>query len=328
MNVAILGCGGIAHAMGTTLKGILEKNIPDIIPYAAASRSIEKAIAFTEQYQMPKAYGSYEEMVSDPEVDLVYIATPHSEHFSHMKLCIEHGKHVLCEKAFTANASQAREILKLAKEKGVLVTEAIWVRYMPFVKRLQEILSSGIIGEISTVTANLHYDIDHTQRIFDPNYCGGALLDVGIYSLTFASLILGDDYQRMSAVCTTFDTGVDKQNVITLIEPDNRMAICNSGSSAISDRKGIIYGRKGFLVVENINNPQSISVYDHHHQQILFDDMPSQITGYEYEIYACKEAIDNNLLECPSCPHSQSIRMMEIMDEARKQMGVIYPYDL
>lgn len=327
MNVAILGCGGIAHAMGRTLRGIVDKGIPDIIPYAAASRSLEKAKTFAEEFQFEKAYGSYEEMLSDPAVDLVYIATPHSEHFSNMKLCIDHGKNVLCEKAFTANAAQAREILAYAEEKKVFVTEAIWVRYMPFVSRLREIIASGVIGEVSSLTANLHYSTDHTQRIYDPVQCGGALLDVGIYPLTFTSLLFGDDYESMQSVCTKFDTGVDKQSLVTLIYPDGKMAMCNSGTSAISDRKGILYGRKGFIIVENVNNPQSIAVYDNNYQQISFEETPEQITGYEYEVYACKEALENDWLECPACPHAETIRMMEIMDEARRQMNISYPYD-
>ncbi len=326
MNVAILGCGGIAHAMGRTLRGIVEKGITDIIPYAAASRSLEKAQAFAKEFQMKKAYGSYEEMVCDPEVDLVYIATPHSEHYANMKLCIDHGKAVLCEKAFTANAEQARDILAYAKEKKVLVTEAIWVRYMPFISRLREIIASGVIGEITMLATNLHYAVSHNARITDPVLCGGALLDVGIYPLTFASLIFGDDYTSMSAVGTKYDTGVDKQSVVTLFYPDGKMAVLNSGASAISDRKAILYGSKGFIIVENVNNPESIAVYQDY-QQISFEKVPEQITGYEYEVYACKKALDEHALECPECPHAQSIRMMEIMDEARKQMGIVYPYD-
>ena len=186
-RIAILGAGKIALAMAKTLRGMKAQGEP-VCLYAVAARELSRAQAFCAQEGFEVAYGSYEEMLRDPEVDLVYIATPHSHHAEQMKLCIEHGKAVLCEKSFTANAQQAREVLALAKQRGVLVTEAIWTRYMPSVGILREIIDSGALGDIRMLSASLFYPIEHVERIMDPWLAGGALLDVGVYPVSYTHL--------------------------------------------------------------------------------------------------------------------------------------------
>ena len=190
MKIGILGAGGIAVQMAKTVAGM-----KDVENYAVAARRFERAQAFAEKYGFSKAYGSYEEMLADPQVDLVYIATPHSHHYLHAKMCLEAGKNVLCEKAFTVNADQARKLFALAKEKNLLITEAIWTRYMPSRKMIDDIISSGVIGEVTAVTANLNYAISEVERIRKPELAGGALLDVGVYTINFASMVLGDKQQ-------------------------------------------------------------------------------------------------------------------------------------
>ena len=178
MKLAILGAGNIANMMAEAARGT-----EGVTLYAVASRSLERARAFAEKWGFEKAYGSYEEMVNDANVDLVYVATPHSHHYQHMKLCLAHGKHVLCEKAFTRNAKEAREILQEAEEKKLLVTEAIWTRYMPSRKMISDLLAEGVIGKPSALSANLGYVISDKERIKEPALAGGALLDVGVYTL-------------------------------------------------------------------------------------------------------------------------------------------------
>ena len=204
MNVGILGAGNIAGKMACTLNGM-----KDATAYAVASRDLKRAQSFAKEYQMEKAYGSYEEMLADDKVDLVYVATPHSHHLEHGKLCISYGKPVLCEKAFTANAAQARELLDYAKEKGVFITEAIWTRYMPSRKIITDILESGELGDIHMLSANLGYSISHKERLVKPELAGGALLDVGIYPLNFASMFLGNDIVNITSACVKHETGVD-----------------------------------------------------------------------------------------------------------------------
>lgn len=323
MNIGILACGGIAQTMANTLTGMGKA----VTKYACAARDLSRAQEFADKNGFIKAYGSYLELVSDPEVELIYIASPHSHHYEHIKLCLEHGKNVLCEKAFAANKKQAEEVLKLAKSKGLLLTEAIWPRYMPLVKDLKETINSGIIGDISTVSANLIYSIDMNRRIYDPGLAGGALLDVGVYAITFASICLGEDIKEIVATDIKFDTGVDAQSVVVLKYADNKMAVTYSGTGAISDRKGIISGRKGYIIVENINSPESFAVYNENRELIKECKAEKWITGYEYEVYAAMEAIRNGWTECPDCPHEITIKIMEIMDEARAQLGIVYPFE-
>lgn len=322
IKMGILACGGIAGTMAQTLS-----QMPDVDMCAAASRDLEKAKAFSEKYGFHRAYGSYEELARDEEVELVYVASPHSHHYEHIKLCLENGKHVLCEKAFTANRKQAEEVIALAKERGLLLAEALWVRYMPLVKTLREVIDSGIIGEISTVTSNLHYVIDHVKRLYDPALAGGALLDVGVYALNFALMVLGEEIDHITCDCLKFDTGVDKQNTVIICYKNGKMAVCSSGSSALSDRKGIIYGSKGYIIVENVNNPESITVYNREREVIARYDAPEQISGYEYEVRACAEAIEKGMTECPDMTHDRTLFLMGLMDEARSQMGISYPFE-
>lgn len=320
MKIGILGAGNIARQLAYTMNRMTQVQC-----YAVASRDIDKAGAFAEEYGFEKAYGSYEEMLADENVELVYVATPHSHHYRHMKLCIEAGKHVLCEKAFTVNEKQAREIFNLAEEKNVLVTEAIWTRYMPSRKIINDLLSEGVIGEVMTLTANLNYVIAQKERIIRPELAGGALLDVGVYPINFALMHFGNKIMKTHSTAHLTETGVDGQNVMTLSYDDNRMAVLTSGIYGMSDRQGIFYGSKGWIVVDNINNPLNVKVYNENRELIRDIDMPEQINGYEYEIAETIECINKGLRECPSMSHEDTLEVMRLMDGFREEWGVEYP---
>jgi len=322
LKVGIMGTGRIASVLAETMV-----QMPEVCLYGVASRSLEKAEDFAARFSIKKAYGSYEELAADSEVQLIYIATPHSEHSTNARLCLEHGKHVLCEKSFAANYSQAKEMIDLAQEKNLMITEAMWVRYMPMADTLKEVLASGIIGEPMTLTANLAYLVSDKHRIVAPELAGGALLDVGVYTLNFASLVFGDEITDITSSVIKTETGVDAQNSITLLYPGGKMAVLNSSIQVLSDRQGIIYGTKGFLVVENINNFESISVYDTDRNMVESYQRPEQITGYEYQVLASKSAIEQGLTECPQMPHETTLEVMKVMDELRKQWGIRYPFE-
>lgn len=322
MKIGVLGTGGIVKMVVPTLKQLVQTEC-----YAIASRTEERAKEAAEEYGFEKAYGTYEELVADPEVELVYVATPHSRHYEDMKLCIEHGKPVLCEKAFTMNAGQAKEIKELAAMKGVFVAEAIWPRYMPSRKLIQDVLDSGAIGKVSTLTANLSYVISQNYRIVAPELAGGALLDVGVYGLNFALMHFGTDIERIESSVQFTETGVDGMESITIFYKDGRMAVLTHGIYARSDRKGIFYGDKGYMVVENINNPQSISVFDTEDNLLRRIDVPEQFSGYEYQFEECIDKIESGELESRSMPLDDSIFVMEVMDAIRKQWGLVYPQE-
>ncbi len=266
-------------------------------------------------------------MLQDKNVDLVYVATPHSEHYDNMMLCIRYKKPVLCEKAFTVNAGQAREVLEYAEKEKVFVTEAIWTRYMPMVNMIKDVLEQGMIGKPELLSANLSYSLEHVQRLYDPALAGGSLLDLGVYPINFASIFFGTDIEKVSSFCTYTETGVDKQETITIQYRDGRVASLTASHCCIGDRKGIIQGTEGFMVIENINNYESFTVYDKERNKILYREAPKQITGYEYEVAACAKALKEGALECPEMPHAETIRVMEFMDERRKEWGIEYPFE-
>ncbi len=322
MNIAILGAGDIASVMARTVSKMEEVNC-----YAVAARDYIRAKEFADNYGFQKAYGSYEEMVQDPQVELVYIATPHSHHYEHAKLCLEHGKHVLCEKAFTVNAKEARALISLAREKKLLLAEAIWTRYMPSRQYINEVIASGIIGTPHTLTANLGYVIADKPRIIEPSLAGGALLDLGVYPINFALMAFGDDIESITSTALLSNTGVDLQNSITLKYKDGKMAILNSTTLALTNREGVISGDKGYMVVENINNCERIRVFSNERKEIKSLMMPEQISGYEYEVTACMKAIQEGKLECEEMPHVETLRVLEIMDQLRKEWGVSYPQE-
>ena len=322
MNIAILGAGAIARQMAYTIS-----KMDNATNYAIASRDYKKSQEFAEEFGFIKAYGSYEEMIKDPDVELVYIATPHSLHYEHAKLCLNNGKHVLCEKPFTVNEKQSRELFELAKEKNLFITEAVWTRYMPMRKVLDDILKSNVIGELHSLTANLGYNMTDIPRLVDPNLAGGALLDVGVYTLNFAYMVFGDKIKDISSTVIKTHTGVDAQNSITLCYEDNKMAILHSTMMSRTDRRGVIYGSKGYIEVENINNCEGIKVYSVDGDLIDEYITPEQISGYEYEVEASIRAIKNGELECIEMPHLETLRIMRLMDKLRESWGIKYPFE-
>ena len=322
MKMGILGAGGIAGTMAATIA-----QMDTVESWAVAARDLSRAQAFAEKYGFQKAYGSYEEMLKDPELELVYIATLHPLHYEHVKLCLEHGKHVLCEKAFTMNAKQARELFALAAEKKLLLTEAIWTRYIPMRFILDGLLKSGIIGTPRSLTANLCYCLDHKERNLKPELGGGALLDIGIYPLNFACMVFPGEIANMISSCRMNEYGVDDSDSIILNYADGQTAVLYSCQSASSDRNCVIYGTKGYIVAENVNNCQGVRVYNPRHELIQDIRAPKQISGYEYEVEACMEAIAHGWLECPQMPHAENIRMMEVMDQLRADWGLKYPME-
>ncbi len=320
MKFAILAPGGIAHSMA---KAVSE--IEKIERYAVASRDLKRAEKFAEQWGFEKAYGSYEEMVQDPQVEFVYVASPHSHHYEHAKLCLEHGKHVLVEKAFTVNARQARELIRLSEEKGLLLAEAIWTRYMPSRRMLDDILACKAIGNVTSLTANLGYILPHVERMQNPELAGGALLDLGVYPINFALMAFHGEIKDVHATAVMSPKGIDWVNSITLTFEEEKMAVLHSDMLAQTDRQGVISGDKGYLEVQNINNCEEIRVFGLDRKMTARYQVPEQINGYEYEVLACIRAIEAGKTECEEMPHSEILRVMELLDRIRGQWDMVYP---
>lgn len=362
LRLAILGAGHIAETMATTVC-----HMETVELYAVAAREESRARAFAEKYGAKRYYGSYEEMLRDDQVELVYIATPHSHHAAHAKLCIEHRRPVLCEKAFTTTAAEAAEVLQLAKERGVFLAEAMWVRYMPMSVMLREAIDAGKIGTVTALTANLGYSVLHKERLARPELGGGALLDLGVYTLNFATWLLGDEPERIettvvpletqrdeekssakecakaegkSGACGTaaqsnggtcgegtaearrlkygIDT-VDKQEIVTLVYPGGVVASLFNTMAAVTDRKGFVYGTEGHIEVENVNNYEEFRIYNNRYELVETVRRPEQITGYEYEVEACRRALEAGQLECEEMPHAHTLNILRITDAIVEQ---------
>ena len=321
-KVGIIGAGWIAEKMAEALTPL-----EDYCVYAIASRSIGKATEFAGRWNIPKAYGSYEDMVKDNDVDLVYIATPHSHHFPHAMLALNAEKPVLVEKAFTANAAEAEELIETARSKGLFITEAIWTRYMPLSHKVKEIMESGIIGKPRVITATLCYMMEFKERILRPDLCGGALLDLGVYALNFARMYFGKDIVRTVSNCHMGPTGIDLQECISLSYADGKMANLQAGTLCLNDRQGIINGTEGYIRVDNINCPEVVEVYRNYELVERYVKPEDMVNGYEYQVIEARRCIEAGLPESPMMPHQETLDIMKQMDGLRKEWGVVYPMD-
>ena len=321
-KMAIMGTGKIAKKMATAINGLDE-----VEAYAVASRDLERAQQFADEWHYAKCYGSYEEMVKDPDIKLIYIATPHAMHYENAKLCIEHGKNVLIEKAFTANAKQAKELIELAQKEKVFVAEAIWTRYMPGLRMIRDMIAEGRIGEVDSVEADFSVPISHVKRMYDPALAGGALLDLGIYTLTFASMFLGDDIVSVRSRCLKYSTGVDATDHIELLYKDGRQAFLRTSMVSGRRNEGKINGTKGYIEVTNLNSLDRIQVFNVDGQPQETIEVQLKVNGYEYEVLVCKKAIEEGRLECTEMPLAKTLEMMERMDELRREWGVLYPFE-
>jgi predicted dehydrogenase len=324
INLGIIGAGWIAGKMAETLTGLAD---PDVCLYAISSRSLERARAFAAEWGIPHAFGSYEAMLADPAINLVYIATPHSHHYAHGRLALEAGKAVLCEKAFTANAREAEALLSLAKQKGLFITEAIWTRYMPLSLKVKEILDSGRLGRPRMLYASLCYAMEQKERILRPDLCGGALLDLGVYCLNFARMYFGSDIVDTDSSYILGEAGTDMYESITLKYRDGRVATLVASALGRCNREGLIVCDDGYIVVENINCPEAVKVYQDYKLVEEYYPPKGQVTGYEYQVLASKDALEKGLLESPYMPHAETISIMAQMDALRSRWGVRYPMD-
>lgn len=321
-KVGIIGAGWIAEKMAEALAPL-----EDYCVHAIASRSLEKAEEFAGRWNIAKAYGSYEELVADDEINLVYIATPHSHHFQHAMLALEHGRNVLVEKAFTANAQEAETLIRTAHEKGLFITEAIWTRYMLLSHKVKEVMESGIIGEPRVLTATLCYMMEFKERIVRADLCGGALLDLGVYALNFARMYFGTDIVRTVTNVHLGPTGMDMHESISLSFADGRMANLQAGALCLNDRQGIISGTEGYIKVDNINCPEVVEVWRNYELAARYEKPADMVNGYEYQVLECRRCIEEGLPESPMMPHEETISIMKQMDALRQEWGVRYPMD-
>ena len=317
MKVGIIGAGHIAEKMAQTLD-----LMDDMSCLAIGSRSLEKAEAFAARFGIPRAYGSYDELLEDPEIDLVYIATPHSCHFDITCRALLAGKPCLVEKSFMLNAEEAAAAIALSRERGVFLAEAIWPRYMPVRQIAREVLDSGTIGQPVMVSASLAYNVSDIERIVRPELGGGALLDLGVYLLTFLRMYCSAPVAQINTACVRASSGVDASEQITLTLEDGTLASLQCSAWCQGDNQGVIAGTTGYLVFDDIIHPNRLLVCRKRHVVERTIELPPRLTGFEYQLRACRDALRSGALEPPQMPHAEILYIMHLMDRLRAEWSI------
>ena len=318
MKVSIIGTGKIAHTMARTVQAVDEAEF-----YAVASRSIEAAQEFAKEFDIPVAYGSYDELINDPEIELVYIATIHPLHYGLSKKLLEKGKSVLCEKPVCLNRAQAEDLFKTAKENNTFICEAVWTRFMPRVAETQRILNSGIIGKPVYLDANFGSKKTGSVWIHKPELGGGALLDLGIYNITAAILLLGKDFEISTTEGFLSPEGVDDHSFTTLKYKNGVRAHLMSCTDMVVDSKITLFCENGYIDIIGNSSWKNIKIYSE--KDLIKEIGPETGSGYVYELKACIKAIEEGKIECEEISHEESLFVMGIMDEMRSRWGMKYP---
>ena len=296
---------------------------------AVGSRTEESSKAFADQHGIRTAYGSYEDLVADPDVDVVYIATPHPFHHANALLALNAGKHVLVEKAFTINAREAQEIVDLAAAKGLVVLEAMWTRFLPHMARIREIIGQGTIGEVRKVLASHNQDLpkDPAHRLNDPALGGGALLDLGIYPISFAFDILGAP-QRILASASKTVTGVDRQTSAIFEYAGGAQAIIDCELDAASANRALVIGTEGWIDIESTwYNPVPFTVFDAAGNVVERFEQPVNSRGMQYQAAELERLVGTGATAGSLLPPTETVSVMAAMDEIRRQIGLEYDAD-
>ena len=306
----LLGPGNIST---TFAKGL--QSLPDAEIFAVGSRDLGRAQTFASEFGAPRVYGSYAELVADPQVDVIYIGTPHSYHHPHTLLALNASKHVLCEKPFALNADQAREMAALARQKNLFLMEAMWSRFLPTMVRLRELVAEGAIGEVRMIQGDFGFrtNFNPEGRLFDPALGGGALLDVGVYPISLATMLLGEP-ERVKALATRAETGVDEQSAVLLGFPSGALALASSAVRTNTPHEAIVNGSDGWI---HITKPfwrgtQLRVQRAGETEQIL--DLPYEGNGYNYQAQAVHDAIRAGQIESPVMSLDESVMVMETLD--------------
>lgn len=319
----ILGPGGIAHKFADSL-AVMD----DATLHAVGSRSLDRAQAFAQQYGAAKAYGSYEELANDPDVDAIYIATPHPAHCENALLCINAGKPVLCEKPFTVNRSEMAQIAKLSREKKVFAMEAMWTRFLPGTRKVLELVNDGVIGEVRMCRADFGFRAEWKPewRLLNPQLGGGALLDVGIYAFSYLSMIMGGAPTEVTSQAHIGTTGVDEQFTAVLGYGDGRIASASCAVRTQLDNCAWIFGTKGYIRVTEFSRPLKLELcLEGKEPEII--QFPYKDPGFQYEAAEVGRCLREGKLESDVMPLDESIAIMRTIDTVRGQWGIRYPFE-
>ncbi|MFC4929212.1 Gfo/Idh/MocA family protein [Massilia sp. GCM10023247] len=319
----ILGTGKIARAFAEALR-----DVPDAVLAGVASRSRDKADAFATEFGATAAYGSYEDLAAAPDIDLVYVATPHPQHAANALLALGAGKGALVEKAFTVNRREAEQVVALARSRGLFLMEAMWTRFLPALAEVRRIAASGEIGEVSQVVADFGFTANFgpEHRVYNPALGGGALLDLGIYPLSIAAALLGP-VREVRAQAQLGSTGVDVQTGFILKHAGGGMSVCSCSFLARTPGELTLSGTRGHVRMNTMfHRARSVTVaLDDGSTRTI--DTPYLGNGYVHEVLEAQRCWRAGLLESPGMPHDETLALMGVMDEIRRQIGLVYAAD-
>ncbi|WP_379163564.1 Gfo/Idh/MocA family protein [Paenibacillus sp. sgz5001063] len=318
----ILSTGWIAHQFATDLA-----HASNGVAYAVGSRNQENADEFAANHGIPVAHASYEDLVNDPEVDAVYIGTPHPFHKDNALLALRAGKAVLCEKPFTVNSGELEEIVSYAREHKLFLMEAMWSRYIPANVKVREWVAAGRIGDARMVKADLGFRADWNPegRLLNPALGGGALLDVGIYPISFASMIFGPHPEKVASTVSMGETGVDEHFSLLLSYGDGKSASLNGGIRLNMLQEAYVYGTEGHIVVKgSFVNPKSAELYVGGELVETFEDDRASI-GYAFEAEEVGRCLKAGLTESPVLTLDESLAILRLLDQVRAEWGLVYP---
>ncbi|MFF2246617.1 Gfo/Idh/MocA family protein [Arthrobacter sp. NPDC058130] len=319
----ILGTGFIA---GLQTRDLIDHGS---LVQAVGSRNLASARDFAARYNVPSSHGSYEDLVADPDVDVVYISTPHPFHHENALLALNAGKHVLIEKPFAMNARQAGEIVELAGSMGLIALEAMWTRYLPHMARIRELIRSGALGDVRTVIADHNQNLpkDPLHRINNPALGGGALLDLGIYPVSFAFDVFGAPVAIRAAASMT-GTGVDRQTAMIFEYGDGQQAVLHSALDTAGPNRAAVIGTEGRIEVQSVwYEPSPFMRYDADGNVVEQFDEPVTGRGMQFQAREMERLIGAHALANDILPPQQSVQVMEAMDEVRRQIGLAYDSD-
>lgn len=317
LNWAILGTGTIASEFADTLH---QSGRP---VYAVASRQFERAQNFANNHHIENAYGNYDNLLNNPAINVVYIATPHSNHFELMIKCLEYGKHILCEKSITVNSEQLNLVVQLAKEKQLIVIEAMTIYHMPLYQRLSKFITDGKIGKLRMIQVSFGSlrVPDINSRFLSEQLAGGALLDIGVYALSFTRFFLKKQPNEILTTVKRFKTGVDEQSEIILRNSEDEMASIILTLFAKLPKRGIITGEKAYITIDGFPRAQSATItYPDFSTEVITAGHTAEAMIYEYDYM---NSVVNGEKEDTTLQLTKDV--MELMSEIRKKWGIVYP---
>ncbi|MBP2475024.1 putative dehydrogenase [Crossiella equi] len=317
----VVATGGIAATVTADL--LL---VPGIEVVAVSSRSLERAQEFAGRFGIPRAYGDYRELLADPGVDVVYVATPHSQHYEITSAALHAGKNVLCEKAFTLSVAHAEELVALAESRGLFLMEAMWTRFLPLVRRLRAFVHDDTLGEIRLVRADFGVPVfyDPAHRLWNPELGGGALLDLGVYPVSFAHMVLGTP-SEVHAHGALAPTGVDAEAAVLLGYPDGAQALLSTSLRADTGITASVVGTRGSIDLHTpFYAPTRMTLRRNDREPEVFE---SELwgNGYTYQAREVVERIAAQEYESPEMPWADTVNVMRTLCAALGRMGVQYP---